>query len=207
MNDTQLQASQPQASASRPLRAAQPSPTLSGRRVLLGVTGSIAAYKACILVRLLVRAGAEVTVAMTEAACRFVTPLTFRTLSRRPVALDAFAEPESWSPEHVSLADWCDVLVVAPCTADAAAKFASGLAGDLLSSTFLACRKPKLLAPAMNDGMWDNPATQDNFATLRRRGVCIVEPDTGDLACGTSGRGRMPEPEIVLAAATALLAK
>lgn len=180
---------------------------LSGKQILLGVTGSIAAYKACLLVRLFQKAGAEVAVAMTEAACQFVTPLTFRTLSRRPVALDAFAQPESWVPGHVSLAQWCDVLVVAPCTADAAAKFACGLADDLLCSTFLACRRPALIAPAMNDGMWDAPATRENLATLRRRGVVVMEAQSGDLACGTAGRGRMPEPEAVAAAVAELLAK
>lgn len=180
---------------------------LEGRKIALGVTGSIAAYKACELVRLFCKAGAETTVVMTEAAARFVTPLTFRTLSRRPVARDAFDEPEHWVPGHVSLADWCDALVVAPCTAHTAAKLAHGFAGDLLSSVALACRRPKLLAPAMNAGMWENPATQENFAVLRRRGVVVMAPPEGELACGVSGAGRMPEPAAILAATEELFAR
>ncbi len=180
---------------------------LQGRKIALGVTGSIAAYKACELVRLFSKAGAETAVVMTEAATKFVTPLVFRTLSRRPVALDAFAEPENWVPGHVSLADWCDAFVVAPCTAHTAAKLAHGYAGDLLSSVALACRRPKLLAPAMNAGMWENPATQDNFALLRRRGVVVMTPPEGELACGVSGPGRMPEPAAVLAAVEGLFAR
>ena len=180
-------------------RAARKSP-LAGRRIVLGVTGSIAAYKACELVRLFVKAGAEVSVVMTRAAREFVTPLTFRTLSRRSVALDAFDSPETWVPGHVSLADWCDLFVVAPCSADAAAKMALGLADDLLSSLALACRRPKLIAPAMNEGMFVNPATQANLATLRARGVVVMEPGEGELACATEGKGRMPEPAEVFAA-------
>ena len=178
---------------------------LAGRKVVLGVTGSIAAYKACELVRLLVKAGAEVAVVMTKSACEFVAPLTFRTLSRRTVALDSFENPATWVPGHVSLAAWCDLMVVAPCTANVAAKMACGLADDLLTSLALACRKPKLVAPAMNDGMWENPATQANLATLRSRGIAVMEPGVGDLACGTEGRGRMPEPAEVFAAAERLV--
>ena len=178
---------------------------LAGRKIALGVTGSIAAYKACELVRLFVKAGAEVSVVMTAGAQQFVTPLTFRTLSRRSVATGLFDNPETWVPGHVSLAVWCDALVVAPCTANVAAKLACGIADDILSSIALACRKPVLLAPAMNEGMLDAPATRANFATLRARGVEVMDCGEGDLACGVEGRGRMPEPEEVFLATAEIL--
>ena len=178
---------------------------LAGKKIALGVTGSIAAYKACELVRLYVKAGAEVAVVMTKGAQQFVTPLTFRTLSRRSVATDLFENPATWVPGHVSLADWCDALVVAPCTANVLAKIAHGLADDSLSALALACRRPKLVAPAMNEGMLDNPATRDNLATLRARGIAVMDCGEGELACGVEGRGRMPEPAEVLAATEALL--
>ena len=178
---------------------------LAGRKIALGVTGSIAAYKACELVRLYVKAGAEVSVVMTRGAQQFVAPLTFRTLSRRSVTTDLFENPATWVPGHISTADWCDALVVAPCTANVAAKMAHGIADDALSALALACRKPKLVAPAMNEGMLDNPATRENLATLRRRGIAVMDCGEGELACGTEGRGRMPEPAEVLAATEALL--
>ncbi len=168
---------------------------------LLGVTGSIAAYKAAELARLMVKAGWSVHVVMTQAAARFVTPLTFRTLSRNPVGMDAFEDPEAWIPGHISLAERADVVVVAPCTANVLAKMTHGLADDLLTATLLATRAPVVIAPAMNTGMWEHPATQANVETVRARGVRIVEAETGDLACGTSGKGRMAEPETVFAAA------
>lgn len=168
--------------------------------IVLGVTGSIAAYKAAELLRLMIRAGWGVSVVMTEAAARFVTPLTFQTLSQRKVTTTAFAPVETWMPEHISLADRADVLVIAPCTANVIAKLAHGLADDVLSSTVLASRSTKVIAPAMNDGMWANEATQDNLATLRRRGMRIVAVGTGDLACGRTGEGRMAEVATVFAA-------
>ena len=167
-------------------------------KIVLGVTGSIAAYKACELVRLFVKAGDDVRVVMTAAACEFVTPLTFQTLSRNPVGTSQFALPAEWKPEHIAYAD-ADAVVVAPATANVIAKMAHGLADDLLSSTLLATRAPVFVAPAMNDGMWDNPATQSNLATLRLRGVNIIEPGSGQLACGTEGKGRFADPETVLA--------
>ncbi|MBQ7667507.1 MAG: hypothetical protein IJS46_05885 [Kiritimatiellae bacterium] len=173
---------------------------LAGKRVALGVTGSIAAYKACEIVRLFVKAGAEVSVVMTESAQKFVTPLTFRTLSRRSVAVGMFDDPATWVPGHVSLAQWCDVLAIAPCTANAMAKVAHGIADDILSSIALACRKPIVIAPAMNEGMLDSPATRANIDTLRSRGVLVMDCGEGPLACGTDGRGRMPEPSAVVAA-------
>jgi phosphopantothenoylcysteine decarboxylase / phosphopantothenate---cysteine ligase len=173
--------------------------------IVLGVSGSIAAYKAAELVRLMVRAGWGVQVVMTAAAARFVTPLTFRTLSRRPVVLDAFEDPEEWVPGHISLAERAAVFVVAPCTANVLAKLAHGLADDALTASALACRAPLVLAPAMNTGMWDHPATGANLALLRKRGARIVAAETGDLACGTQGKGRMAEPGKILSAIQAIL--
>ena len=168
-------------------------------KIVLGVTGSIAAYKACELVRLFVKGGDDVRVVMTSAAREFVTPLTFQTLSRNAVGFDQFAPPAEWKPEHIAYAD-ADAVVVAPATANTIAKMAHGIADDLLSSTLLATRAPVFVAPAMNDGMWDNPATQANLATLRGRGVKVIDPDSGPLACGTEGKGRFAAPETICAA-------
>ncbi len=165
------------------------------KHIVLGVTGSIAAYKACELARLMMKAKWSVHVIMTANAQKFVTPLTFQTLSRNPVGTDAFAAIANWEPEHIALAERADLFVVAPCTANCAAKLAHGIADDLLTSTALACRAPLVLAPAMNDGMWDNPATQDNLETLRRRNAVIVDPGNGELACGSYGKGRMADPQ------------
>jgi phosphopantothenoylcysteine decarboxylase/phosphopantothenate--cysteine ligase len=165
-------------------------------KIVLGVTGSIAAYKACELVRLFVKRGDDVRVVMTAAAREFVTPLTFQTLSRNPVGTDQFALPAEWKPEHIAYAD-ADAVVVAPATANIIAKMAHGLADDLLSSTLLATRSPVFVVPAMNDGMWDNPATQSNMEILKSRGVRFIDPDSGELACGTSGKGRFADPEVI----------
>jgi len=170
------------------------------KHVLLGVTGSIAAYKAAELVRLMIIREWEVSVVMTRAATEFVSELTFRTLSRNPVAVEMFAERETWRPEHIALADWADVYLIAPCTANVVAKLAHGLADDLLTCTALATRAPLLIAPAMNEKMWEHPATQANVATLKARGVRIVEVGEGELACGYEGRGRMAAPETILQA-------
>ena len=164
-------------------------------KIVLGVTGSIAAYKACELVRLFVKRGDDVRVVMTAAAREFVTPLTFQTLSRNPVGIDQFALPVEWKPEHIAYAD-ADAVVVAPATANIIAKMAHGLADDLLSSTLLATRSPVFVAPAMNDGMWDNPATQANLEILKSRGVRFIDPDSGELACGTEGKGRVAAPDV-----------
>ena len=172
------------------------------RKILLGVTGSIAAYKAASLVRLFVKNGDAVQVVMTEAATRFVTPLTFQTLSRNPVLVDAFAPPAAWKPEHVALAEWADVALVAPATANTLAKMRWGLADSLLTETLLATRAPVVVAPAMNAGMWEAAATQENLTVLKARGVTVVEPASGELACGVSGAGRMAEPETVFARVT-----
>ena len=169
------------------------------RNIVLGVTGSIAAYKAAELVRLFVANGDAVHVVMTPAACEFVRPLTFQTLSRNPVAVEAFAPPAEWKPGHVALAALADLVVVAPATANTIAKMAHGIADNLLLSTVLATRAPVAVAPAMNDGMWENAATRENVATLERRGVRIVSPREGELACGTRGAGRMAEPGDIFA--------
>ena len=186
------------------MKKAQPKSTRAPR-IVLGVTGSIAAYKACEIVRLCVKRGWEVRVVMTEAGAKFVTPLSFRTLSRNPVGLDAFEEPASWEPEHIGFAEWADVLVIAPCTAHTLAALAHGFAGNLLQSTALATRAPRLLVPAMNTGMWDNVATQENIRILRSRGDTVLDPDAGELACGATGRGRLPDPEFVVSALESLL--
>ncbi len=173
-----------------------------GRRILLGVTGSIAAYKAAELVRLFVKNGDEVRVVMTPAATRFVAPLTFQTLSRNPVYVEEFDRPVEWRPEHISLAD-CDLAVVAPASANTIAKLRHGIADNLLTSTLLATRAPVAVAPAMNDGMWESPVTQENIAALGARGVKVLVPGTGELACGTVGLGRMAEPAEIFAALAA----
>ena len=168
---------------------------MSGRRILLCVTGSIAAYKAAELVRLFVKGGDDVTVVMTPAAVEFVRPLTFQTLSRKPVLVDQFAAPAEWKPEHVALAEAADAVVVAPATANTLAKMRHGIADNLLTSVLLATRAPVFVAPAMNDGMWENAATRENVAALVARGVTVIGPDDGELACASAGRGRMAPVE------------
>lgn len=170
------------------------------KQIVLGVTGSIAAYKAAELLRLFQKRGWDVSVIMTEAATRFVSALTFRTLSRNPVAVDMFADVEEWVPGHISLADRADALVIAPCTAKVLAKLACGIADDQLTCTALATRAPVVIAPAMNVNMWQHPATQENVATLRRRGVRLVDVGVGDLACGYEGQGRLAELAQIVAA-------
>ena len=180
--------------------------SLAGKCVVLGVTGGIAAYKACELTSRLRKAGAQVYVIMTKNACQFVAPLTFETLSNHPVAIDTFARPETWEVEHVALAKRADVFVIAPATANILAKMACGLADDMLSTTVLATRAPVLMAPAMNTGMWDNPATQENVERLQQRGVHFIGPEGGFLACGDTGAGRMSEPKDIFDAIEKLLA-
>ncbi len=180
--------------------------TLQGREILVGVTGGIAAYKAADLVSLLAQEGAAVSVVMTEHAQRFVGPLTFQALSRRPVYTDLFAEG-AYEADHIALADRAEAAVVAPATANAIGKLAGGIADDLLSTVLVALRVPVILAPAMNEAMWNHPAVQANVETLRRRGVRFVGPEEGRLACGTEGPGRMAEPETILAEIVAVLGR
>lgn len=167
--------------------------------ILLGVTGSIAAYKAAELVRLMKKRNWHVSVIMTRSATRFVSELTFQTLSQNPVLVDEFERSESWNPSHVSLADWADVLLIAPCTANVIAKLAHGLADDALTSTALACRAPLVIAPAMNENMWLHPATKENIRIIKLRGVRVVNPDRGDLACGRAGEGRLAPLDEIMA--------
>jgi phosphopantothenoylcysteine decarboxylase/phosphopantothenate--cysteine ligase len=177
--------------------------SLDGRRVLLGVTGGIAAYKSAYLVRLLISAGAQVQVVMTPAALRFIGADTLAALSQRPVYADLFEHSEAVL--HVRLAREADVAVVAPATANVLAKLALGLADDLLTSTLLEASCPLVLAPAMHTGMWQNPATRDHMATLADRGAVIVGPGEGALAAGDEGPGRMSEPEEILTAVRSAL--
>jgi phosphopantothenoylcysteine synthetase/decarboxylase len=166
--------------------------------VVLGVTGSIAAYKAAELVRLMRRVGWDVSVIMTPCAAEFVSPLTFQTLSRNAVGTGLFDEKDGWHPEHISYADRADVVLIAPCTANVMAKMAHGLADDLLTCTVLATRAPVLVAPAMNEGMWDHPATRANVALLQSRGVVIIDVGVGDLACGVEGHGRLADLDTIV---------
>ena len=171
---------------------------LTERKILVGVTGGIAAYKAAEVVRRLHKLHAQVHVAMTKSATEFITPLTLRSLSSNPVYLDLFDEPKLWNVEHIALAEHVDAVIVAPATANILAKMATGLADDFLSTVLLATRAPIFVAPAMNHAMYHHPATQVNLALLKDRGVHVIGPDTGFQACGTDGDGRMSEPvEIV----------
>ena len=179
---------------------------LAGKRLILGVTGSIAAYKAAYLLRELTRLGAEVTVCLTEHARQFVGPLTFRTLSGRPVLSDLFDPRGDEAVEHVALAERAHAIVVAPATAHVLAKAAHGLADDFLSTLLLAGRGPLLFAPAMDGGMWEHPAVRANVDSLRARGAIVLEPDAGALASGLAGKGRLPEVEHIVEAVRRLLA-
>ncbi len=149
------------------------------KNIVVGVTGGIAAYKVCQLVSSLKKQGAGVDVIMTQNATRFVAPLTFQTLSSRPVVLNAFDAPQFWEVKHVALAKKADLMIVAPATANIIAKMANGIADDMLSTVLLATRAPILIAPAMNTGMWDNPATKENIATLQKRGYHLWKPERG----------------------------
>ena len=171
---------------------------LKGKTVLLGVTGGIAAYKAAALASALVKQHAAVEVVMTKNATEFVTPLTFEQLTGRRTMVDTFDRNFSHQVEHISLAERTELLIIAPATANVCAKLAHGLADDMLTTTALACRCPKLIAPAMNTNMYENPVTQDNLEILRKYGWDVIEPASGRLACGAVGKGKMPEPEDLL---------
>jgi phosphopantothenoylcysteine decarboxylase / phosphopantothenate---cysteine ligase len=174
--------------------------TLDGRELILGVTGSIAAYKAVYLLRELTRAGARVSVCLSEHAREFVGPLTFRTLSGRPVLSDLFDPQSDAAVEHVALAERAHAVIVAPATANLLGKAAAGIADDFLTTLLLAARCPVVMAPAMDGGMWEHPAVVANVATLRGRGVTVLEPDAGALASGLSARGRLPEADVIVEA-------
>ena len=167
--------------------------TLAGRRIVLGVTGGIAAYKAVEVASRLKKAGADVRVVMTWAATSFVTPLTFREITGQPVAETMWGEPQH-HVAHIALAAFAELVLVAPATANFIAKAAAGMADDMLTTFVLATRAPLIIAPAMNTGMWENPVTQENVRRLTERGATIIPPAVGQLACGTTGAGRLPEP-------------
>lgn len=172
-------------------------PELADKNVLIGVTGGIAAYKVAEIARMLVRGGLNVKVIMTSAGQQFVTPLTFRTITGNPVATSMWSDPASPLP-HISLSEEADLILVAPATANVIAKYAKGIADDLLSTTLLAARGTVVIAPAMNTRMYLHPSTQENLAALRVQGVVIIEPGEGELACGDEGIGRMAEPSEIM---------
>lgn len=185
-----------------------PNPVLRGKRVLVGVTGGIAAYKTAGLVSRLVQSGADVSVCMTESATRFVTPLTFQALSGRPVYSDMWEHVESQDPQHISLASSLDLAIVAPCTMDCLAKLAAGMTGDMVTLVLSAVdrtRTPVLLAPSMNEVMWAQPSTQRNVVQLEQDGFRMVGPSSGWQACRAVGPGRMEEPEVIFERAVGLL--
>ncbi|MBR2866323.1 MAG: bifunctional phosphopantothenoylcysteine decarboxylase/phosphopantothenate--cysteine ligase CoaBC [Alistipes sp.] len=180
---------------------------LNGKHIILGITGSIAAYKAAMLCRLLVKEGAEVRVVMTPLAKQFITPLTMATLSKHPILVEFF-NPENgeWN-SHVSLGEWADLLLIAPATANTMAKMVTGVADNLLLTTYLSARSKVAIAPAMDLDMYAHVTTQSNIATLRERGVAIIEPTAGELASGLVGKGRMAEPEDIVEQVRALFAE
>lgn len=171
---------------------------LKGKKIILGVTGGIAAYKSAALTSLLIKAGADVQVIMTEHAKEFIAPLTFEALTNRRCLTDTFDRNHEYSTEHVALAKEADAVIIAPATANVIAKLAHGIADDMLTTTVLACDCPKMIAPAMNTRMYENPVTQENMETLKRYGMTVIEPAKGRLACGDVGAGKMPEPEELL---------
>lgn len=173
---------------------------LEGKKILLGVSGGIAAYKACELLRRLTERGAEVHVILTSSAQQFVTALTFQALSQQPVHTDLFSLTEESEMSHIKLADEADLLLIAPATADLIAKLAHGMANDLLTTVALVTRAPIFFAPSMNVNMWEKEIVQDNIQALRKRGYKMIEPTAGYLACGWEGKGRLAEPEAILAA-------
>ena len=170
---------------------------LKGKTVILGVTGGIAAYKSAYLTSLLIKAGADVQVIMTDHAREFISPLTFEGLTNQRCHTDTFDRNHEYSTEHVSLASRADAVIIAPATANVIAKLACGIADDMLTTTVLACDCPKIVVPAMNTRMYDNPVTQDNLEKLRKYDMTVVEPAAGRLACGDVGKGKMPEPDVL----------
>jgi len=181
---------------------------LKDLNILLGVTGGIAAYKAVDLAGKLTTAGANVRTAMTASACQLVGPKSFEAVTGAPVFTSLWSDPQGHQMSHIALADWAQIVVVAPATADIIAKAANGICDDLLSTVLCTCwATPTLFAPAMNTRMWENPATQRNVQTLRAAGVRMVGPAAGRLACGTEGLGRMAEPQEILAAIETLSAE
>lgn len=188
-----------------------PHPMLADKHILLGITGGISVYKMCTVVRLLKKAGAHVRVLMTQSATEFVAPLTFSTLSQEEVIVSLWPKDTHSSTDlgvkHIDLGLWADVMLIAPATANTIAQISHGAAGDILSSTVLALRCPLIIAPAMDVDMWEHEATQQNVATLKNRGCFIIPPDSGELASGLVGAGRLPEPETIVEAVHAVIEK
>jgi len=177
----------------------------TGKTIILGVCGGIAAYKACEVARLLIKSGHSVHVMMTKAATEFVTPLTFQALTGNPVATDLFSLTQESQIGHIQLADKADVVLIAPATADMLAKAAYGFCDDIVSTVLLATKAPIIFAPSMNVNMFENPITQENMTKLRKLGNTMIEPDSGFLACGWEGKGRLAEPEVIIKAVHVLL--
>jgi phosphopantothenoylcysteine decarboxylase/phosphopantothenate--cysteine ligase len=170
-------------------------PEPASKKIIIGITGGIAAYKTLSLIRLFKKAGHEVKVVITQNGLQFVTPLTLETLSQNAVYSDCFARNEPFSVEHISHADWADVVIVAPASANIIGKFANGIADDALSTLLLAVKKPIFIAPAMNVNMYENEAVQRNIEQLKKQSCHFIDPTEGELACGISAKGRMEEPE------------
>jgi phosphopantothenoylcysteine decarboxylase/phosphopantothenate--cysteine ligase len=180
---------------------------MKGKKIILGVTGGIAAYKTVDLASQMVKAGAEVRVVMTEAAVKLVTPFTFRAITGKPVTTSMWEENPEFKVQHISLADLADIIVIAPCTANTIARLAYGIADNELCATVLATKAPVLLAPSMNVNMWENTVTQENLARLKKRGCTVLEPASGLLACGWIGKGRLPEVREILGAVSKVLGR
>jgi phosphopantothenoylcysteine decarboxylase/phosphopantothenate--cysteine ligase len=179
---------------------------LKGKTIVLGITGGIAAYKAADLASKLTQAGAKVETVMTDAAKKFITPLTLRNITHRPVVTDMFELSSEWSEEHVALAEAADALVIAPATANTIARLTAGIADDMLGTVILATEAPVIIAPAMNDKMYSNPVTQQNVAALKKRGFIFIEPEYGRLASGKQGKGRLADTPTIIAAIEKALA-
>lgn len=171
---------------------------LKNKTILLGVSGSIAAYKAAALASKLTQQGAAVHTLLTKSGAQFVTPVTFEGVTGQKCVVDTFDRSFQYSVEHIALARQADLVLVAPATANVIAKLANGLADDMLTTTVLACRCPKMIAPAMNTAMYENPVTQDNLAKLRHYGWTVIKPACGRLACGDTGAGKFPEPALLM---------
>lgn len=174
--------------------------TLKGKNIVLGITGSIAAYKAALIVRLLIKKGAEVQVVMTPAAKEFITPLTLSTLTRKPVVSEFFSGRDGTWNSHVDMGRWAHAMLIAPCTASTLGKMASGVADNILATTYFSMKAPVFIAPAMDLDMYAHPVTQRNIETLRSIGNIFIEPASGELASGLDGKGRMQEPEAIVSA-------
>jgi len=191
----------------QPDRRAHVGSDLKGYEVVVGIGGGIAAYKVCQVVSQLAQKGCGITCTLTEAGTRFVTPLTFQTLTHRQVFTSLWQAEGHYDPQHLSLTERADLILIAPATADLIGKFAAGIGDDLVTTLMLGQNSPALLAPAMNTHMWDNPVVQRNVATLRELGYAFVGPEEGRLACGTTGTGRMAEPETIIKTVAEILKK